>query len=307
MAVQSLTAVPCRAFMEAAPTASGSSARGCLSPPRPSRISKAAASLLAVLFPTVCPICNREILDARWTGVCGGCWGALNPWRGAACACCGLPFASPQPTGSTVMLCAACRNESWDFDLARNYGVYNSPLREMILELKFRRRERWGPPLGALLVCLWPTVSSRLCDQQPLLIPVPLHAARQRERGFNQAELLARGLRAAIRRSGAQPPTIGNRCVLRIVATRPQSGLSHRARFENLRGAFVVDRPERVRGRPVALIDDVMTTGATVSACARSLKKAGASQVLVLTLARATPQFPITGLPQPSVDEPLTG
>ena len=293
--------------MEVAPTPSGSSARGCLAGPRSSLISKAAASLLSILFPTVCPICSREMLDARWTGICGACWGALNPWRGAACASCGLPFASPQPVGSAVMLCAACRDQTWDFDLARNYGVYNSPLREMILELKFRRRERWGAELGTLLACLWPAVSSCLREQQPLLIPVPLHAARQRERGFNQAELLARGLRAAIRRSGARPPAISSKCVRRAVATRPQSGLSHRARFENLRGAFVVDRPERVRRRPVVLIDDVMTTGATVSACALSLKKAGASQVLVLTLARATPQFPITGLPRPSVDEPLTG
>lgn len=204
-------------------------------------------------------------------------------------------------------LCAACRNETWDFDLARNYGVYNSPLRELILELKFRRRERWGPRLGSLLACLWPAVSSRLPQEQPLLIPVPLHPARQRERGFNQAELLARGLRAAIRLSGAQPPTIDSRYVRRVIATRPQSGLSHRARFENLRGAFVVDRSGRLRSRPVVLIDDVMTTGATVSACARALKKAGASQVLVLTLARATPQFPITGFPAPSVDEPVTG
>ncbi|HLI30809.1 MAG TPA: ComF family protein, partial [Terriglobia bacterium] len=208
---------------------------------------------------------------------------------------------------SSDALCGSCRNEASDFDLARSYGIYTFPLRELILEVKFRRRERWGRRLGGLLASLWPSLPSNLLEEQPLLIPVPLHAVRQRERGFNQAELLTQGLRAKLGRGGARPPRLDSSCLRRTLPTRPQTGLSHRIRFENVRGAFSVSRPERVRGRAVVLIDDVMTTGATISACARALKKAGATHVLALTLARATPQFPDGSAPAPPVDEPPAG
>ncbi|MGH9772609.1 MAG: ComF family protein [Candidatus Acidiferrales bacterium] len=269
--------------------------------------SKAAASLFTVLFPTICPVCNRELQDTRWISLCKNCWQALRLWDGPCCASCGLPFASAHAAISADALCAQCRTSARHFDLARSYGLYTFPLRNVILELKFHRRERWGLRIGGLIALLWPSTSPRLLQPQALLVPVPLHADRQRERGFNQAELLAHGLRAALNRSGNQPPQVEGRCLRRALPTRPQSGLSPRARFENVRGVFVVNRPETVRGRAVILIDDVMTTGATISSCARALKEAGASQVLALTLARATPQFPDTGHAAPAVDGPAAG
>jgi predicted amidophosphoribosyltransferase len=120
-----------------------------------------------------------------------------------------------------------------------------------------------------------------------------LHPSRQRERGFNQAELLVAGMVNALRKGkGRSELRVVKGCLRRRRATPPQTGLSLAARRENPRGAFEAAEPERVRERAVVVIDDVMTTGATLSACARALKRAGAARVIGLTLARATPQFP---------------
>lgn len=231
--------------------------------------------------------------QTRRTAVCEDCWGAVKPWIGTICACCGIPLVSETLRDTADRRCGLCRNETYDFDLARSYGLYTSPLRELILHLKFRRRERWGRRMGELLASTWRSIAPYLDDTSPLLIPIPLHASRQGERGFNQAEVLAKGLRRAIKRAGLPcPPSLQACCVRRARATPPQSGLRHRARLENVRGAFEVRDRKRVGGRSVILVDDVMTTGATASACARALKHAGASKVIVLTLARVTPQFP---------------
>jgi ComF family protein len=126
---------------------------------------------------------------------------------------------------------------------------------------------------------------------------VPLHASRQRERGFNQAELLARGLSAALEKTrGGRVPQFDAHALRRIRATPPQTGLSVSARHENVRGVFAVVRPERIGNKKIVLVDDVMTTGATLSACAQAVRAAGARSVCGLTLARATPEFPDTGL-----------
>ncbi len=260
---------------------------------RISLLRTAVTDLFAVLFPTVCPVCGEELRALSWVSLCATCRNALKPWEGARCAQCGLPFASERASDSD--LCGMCRTGLREFDLARSYGIYSFPLREAILELKFRRRERWGLYLGSLLAWFW-TAGALLPEKDCLLVPVPLHPARERERGFNQAALLARGLRRKLAQSGGCVPRLETGCLLRVQHTRSQSGLTRRARMENVRAAFRVVRPERVRGRVIVLIDDVMTTGATATACARVLKQAGAAFVLVLSLARASPQFPNAGI-----------
>jgi len=209
------------------------------------------------------------------------------------CTRCGLPFASPHALDSSVAECGACRADAPAFDGARSFGLYTGKLRQVVLRLKFGGEERLGVRLGEWLAPTWDALPEGSEFDSPLIVPVPLHASRRRERGFNQSELLARGLVRALRRqNGGAAPQVARGCLRRKRATPPQTGLSVAARRENLRGAFEVVKPDEVRGRAIVLVDDVMTTGATLSACARALKRAGAAQVMGLTLARATPQFP---------------
>jgi ComF family protein len=191
---------------------------------------------------------------------------------------------------SVDSLCGSCRQGEAEFDLARSYGLYAGNLRKAILHLKFYGREYLGHRLGALLARAWEALPE---PDSALVMAVPLHSSRRRERGFNQAELLARGLVKTLRKEGRlQGLRFAAGSLRRLRATVPQVGLSVSARRENVRGVFSVGRPEDVRNRTVVLVDDVMTTGATLSACATALKRAGAGRVLALSLARATPQFP---------------
>lgn len=207
-----------------------------------------------------------------------------------------MPFASPHALDSSVAECGECRENAQAFDGARTYGLYAGKLRQVILRVKFVGDERLGVRLGELLAIPWDLLPQVSEARSPRIVPVPLHPSRRRERGFNQSDLLARGLvRALRRRGGLAVPQIAKACLRRKRATPPQTGLSLARRRENLRGAFEVANPEEVRERCIVLVDDVMTTGATLSACARALKRAGAAKVLGLAVARATPLFPDFG------------
>jgi ComF family protein len=244
-------------------------------------------------------VCGQEHVQAGWVGLCADCWSQIHAWSGPACIRCGLPIASQLAGEEADWICGKCRAGEYEFDFARSYGVYTEPLRSAILLLKFQRRERLGRRLGELLAAVWAEHVEFNAAERPILAPVPLHKTRQRERGFNQAEVLADGLARRLkvdRRTGQQ---IETRCLLRIRPTVPQTGLSFKQRLENVRGVFRVKSREAVLGRVIVLVDDVMTTGATLSSCASALKKAGAERVLALTLARATPQFPDVSSPGP--------
>lgn len=258
--------------------------------PEPSFFRQWLGSLLAVVLPAVCPLCGQEISGSLAGGICRDCWSALTPWTGPLCSCCGLPLAANP--NLPLVLCAECRRGEPQFDFARSYAVYGGSLRAAVLELKFHGRDRLGRRLGELLLAPGRALAAMAPPGSPaLILPVPLHRSRKRQRGYNQAELLARGLARAIRKTGGTAE-IAAHGLARERATAPQSGLSLQARRENVRGVFAVTDPGRIRQRDVMLVDDVMTTGATASACAAALKRAGAERVLVVTLARATPQFP---------------
>jgi len=243
------------------------------------------------VFPAGCLLCEQELTEPGGASICPACWENLQPWPGPSCECCGLPFGSLQATDFADSLCGSCRQGEQDFDVARSYGLYAGNLRKAILQLKFYGREHLGNRLGALLAHSWDALPEL---DSPVVVPVPLHPSRRRQRGFDQAELLARGLVQRLRREERGLQLVPD-SLRRIRATLPQVGLSGSARRENVSGVFSVARPERVRNRTVVLIDDVMTTGATLSACAKALKQAGASRVLALSLARASPQFPDVG------------
>ncbi len=158
--------------------------------------------------------------------------------------------------------------------MAYCYGSYDGALRELIHLFKYGRMKPLAKPLGGYLASALPR------DQQfDLVVPMPLHWRRRWQRGFNQSELLARLI---ARRCGI--PLVN--AVRRTRATQAQAGLSNARRRENVAGAFRVRKPQKVQGRRILLIDDVMTTGATASACAVALKRAGAGTVTLLALAR---------------------
>lgn len=189
------------------------------------------------------------------------------------CVSCRTPFLNPFPLDEQGR-CRLCRAGARGFDAAYCFGSYEGVLRELIHLFKYSRMKPLSKTLAALLASALPR------DRQfDLVVPMPLYWRRQWERGFNQAELLAR---ATARRSGIPM----RNAVRRTRATATQAGLSNARRRENVEGAFRVKKPGMVTGRRVLLIDDVMTTGATASACARALKRAGAKSVALLALAR---------------------
>ena len=213
-----------------------------------------------------------------WTAVpvCAECFERARPFGPAArCGGCGVAPASALALDHEGR-CAACLLDPRPWEGLRSFGPYGGALRRLIHLLKYDGMEPLGPALGRLLAA--PAAELAPFD---VIAPVPLHRGRRIERGFNQAELLGRGL---ARETGC---SLEPDLLVRRRPTAPQAGLNARERRTNLRGSFAAPRPEAVRGRKILLIDDVTTTGATLEACARALKRAGAGRVVVLTLARA--------------------
>ena len=230
--------------------------------------------LLDVVLPPRCLACGGMVeTQGR---LCAGCWRALTFLAPPQCRLCGypLPYALPE-----APLCGSCAVEPPAFDRARAALRYDEGARSLILAFKHADRTDSAPAFGRWLA----RAGAELLAGADLIAPVPLHRWRLLKRGYNQAAILAR----ALARETALPlvPDL----LQRRRATRSQQGLSGQARLANVTaGAF---RPHpwhraRIAGRKVVLVDDVMTTGATVGACAQVLRKAGAAGVDVLTLAR---------------------
>ncbi len=190
------------------------------------------------------------------------------------CICCRTPFANRYPLDENGR-CSLCRLELNRFDATYSFGAYQDELRKLIHLFKYQRVRTLARPLGSLLGAALPGE-----ERFDAIVPMPLHWWRRWRRGFNQSELLANEI---ARRCGVKVVD----AVRRARATAPQAGLSNTRRRENVAGAFHVPRPERIRGLRVALVDDVLTTGATANACAAALKRAGALRVTLLVLARA--------------------
>ena len=241
-------------------------------------LTRAVDGVLSVALAPACAACDR-LLDAPTAGpVCAACWAAVPPAVPPLCATCGDPLASWRVLTIAEGRCARCRRRPPAFDVARAAGDYDGSLREIIHAFKYDGRRSLARPLAALLR----DRAGDLLRGADLAVPVPLHPWRRLRRGFNQADELARQLDLPVRRA-----------LRRIRATRPQSGLRPAERRRNVRHAFELAwfaTPGEVRDRCVVLVDDVRTTGATLDACARVLKAAGAREVRALTVARAVPR-----------------
>ncbi len=229
-----------------------------------------ALAALDLVFPALCPVCGATLAAGRRDPLCGVCWGAIPRLAAPCCERCGVPFAAGGPG-----LCGACAVDPPPWDWARAGAEYDGVVRDAIHALKFEGKRALARPLADLVLAQW---GGSIPGGVAGLVPVPLAAGREEERGFNQAELLAERLAAGM------AVAVRPRWLVRVRATRPQSDLGAVERRANVRGAFAAH--PAAAGRHVIVIDDVLTTGATAGECARALRAAGAARVGVLTVAR---------------------
>ena len=229
---------------------------------------------LDVLFPRHCAACG-ETVDRPRGHLCWECFRSIELHASSACQCCGLKI---EGRVAHAFLCSVCREKPPHFDLARSAGRFGGVLRELLLQFKYGRATWLSQDLADLLHgCI---LAHYAVEEIDLVVPVPLHRKKLRDRSYNQAMLLA----------SASAPRLNRLCagdvLTRTRDTPTQTRLHADQRRQNMRQAFAVPAPEWVRGRTVLLIDDVMTTGATLSEIAATLKRAGAWRVWAATVAR---------------------
>jgi ComF family protein len=202
--------------------------------------------------------------------------------QGILCRVCGEKLFSSFTEGEDGALCGICRRAGPQFRRAAAYGAYEGTLRELIHLFKYQGIRPAGKLLGRLLHQV--TAGMALPDSL-IAVPVPLWAGKRHERGFNQAEAIAR---AFLRFKTSSSIQLDTAILVRTRDTVSQTGLTRHQRRANVRGAFAVMKPEKIKGRSILIVDDVMTTGTTAGECARVLRRAGAEEVFVATVARAT-------------------
>lgn len=228
--------------------------------------------LLHLFLPEHCVACGAYVPFPSRFPLCKSCQGRVVLLRERVCVRCGRMV----PHGG-ALLCHMCRRVTYHFTCARAVAVYASPVREAILALKYRGVVSLVEFLGTLLVAY--------CEEFPfltdvdLILPVPLHPAREWERGFNQALLLADFVGRALRL-----PVLA-RGVSRVRPTLPQAGLRVRERWRNVHGAFQVTAEEALRGKRVLVVDDVLTSRATAESLSQALREAGCLDIFVLAVA----------------------
>lgn len=249
-------------------------------------LASASDALVSVIFPGECRLCERLLTSGSRIPICGDCLAGFKPLQGPLCDICGQPIGlvsfGPSSAAGEVKpvqgICRSCELKTYSFDRARSFALYEGELVRAILLLKFERIEplaRWFAQRLAEV-----TQNQQLTSFDAV-VPVPLHPERERERGYNQAELIARSLAKALKLP----------CQSRaLVRKRPRPDkhiLSLKERWDSVRGAFATGTGSQVDKLRVLLVDDVFTTGATLNACAKVLRKGGAKSVIGLTIARA--------------------
>lgn len=228
---------------------------------------------LDAVLPPRCLSCGAVV--AGDGALCPTCWGKLDFIAAPHCACCGLPFAFEVAADS---LCGECLRGEPEYSRARAALRYDDASRPLVLTFKHGDGIHAAPAFGRWMA----QAAGDLLSGADLILPVPLHRWRLFRRRYNQAALLAKAV------AGRSAKPVATDLLIRRRSTPSQGGLSRSGRIANMRGAFAVTarNSDRLPGRSVLLVDDVMTTGATVGECARILRRAGAARVDVVTLAR---------------------
>ncbi len=257
-----------------------------------------AATLFFTFFPADCRICSSPLIRVSRLPVCKQCLVALRPLLGSYCAVCGealsLPFGVEREETECELVpretrCLLCQRTDPPFERAVAYGSYDAELRDMIHLLKFQQVRPVAAVLGSRLAQTIASLEPDMPVGRIVVIPVPLHSRKRAQRGFNQAEMIAR---TALKRLGRPKRfDLCNGILIRRRETGSQIGLTRHQRRENLRGAFGVSDPTQILNRDILLVDDVFTTGTTASECARVLLRAGAARVWIATVARTLKIF----------------
>jgi ComF family protein len=228
----------------------------------------------SLLFPDDCRLCAQPLQNLSRIPVCSACLASPRPLAAEhSCQLCQTPFVDAFPLDEQG-LCARCRGNEAGFDAAFSYGSYEGSLRELVRLFKYSQIETLAKPLGRLMVRAIPPH-----QRFDAVIPMPMHWYRRWKRGFNQAELLAQPVARAYGLRVIQP-------LRRVRLGKVQASLSGAERRTNLTNAFRLRNAERLRGKRVLLVDDVLTTGSTLHTAAHALKSAGVEHVTALTLAR---------------------
>jgi ComF family protein len=247
-----------------------------------------AGALTSVVFPAGCRLCDAPLTHARRLPICEACLASFQTIPLPICSLCGQALPVATQSSEAAALCRDCAQGRFAFQACRSFGVYEGPLAHAIVLLKYERLE----PLGAYFAMRLLQVVRGDPQLLPVdaIVPVPLHRQKHKDRGFNQVDLFAQPLARRLR--------LPYRPVL-LMRSRPRPEkhlLRQEERWEAVRGAFVMRQGGRVDNLRVLLLDDVMTTGATLDACARALREAGARSVLGLTIARAARSvIPVSG------------
>jgi competence protein ComFC len=240
------------------------------------------SALLSVVFPAGCRICEQLLTEATRIPICNDCLDSFGPITGTVCDKCGRPVEGAAESDAETFVCPTCANgegRGYAFVRVKSWAVYEGTLVRAILLLKFENID----PLGKLFA-KWLTevvAASGSAFQADVVVPVPLHRQRERERGYNQAVLIAKPLAKLL---GLPYKSM----LLTRIRPRPDKHLlSYEERWESVRGAFATRPGSQVDNLRVLLVDDVMTSGATLDSCAKTLREAGARSVIGLTVARA--------------------
>lgn len=228
------------------------------------------ANLLNLLFPSKCPVCGNKSDDHLYNPFCTKCWRGIERYSGPACRICGIPTVSP-----LTITCESCLKTEPPFSRVLYYGIYDVALKEAIHLLKFNGVKRLSKPLSLML-------SELPIPKADGIIPVPLHHKRLHQREFNQTASISRHLSKNLK-----IPLMLD-VLKKTKESPPQTDVTGKERLKNIKNVFAAS--EEIKGLDLLLIDDVITTGATVRECTKALIKAGARSVTVAAVARSMPK-----------------